>query len=1350
MLAVFIALFALLPLPQEGLPPQESLPQEDRPQAAPPQEGTTPPDWVSAVEIKRSSEAFEGKGQVSWTKYQARFKGKLHVWAQADFDVVLFVANQDGVALATDDNSGGGTTPYVELAVEQWDLLRIGVIASEPGSLGWVELHVIPAPETWAMVKATKKSASVLSRAVALISNEKPSRARELVTEAFEVLASEETLPLNSVLANSMDEIISVASSCGAESVVRRAYEYKLAFLEQTKPSAHIETTRTRAKLALVRKRELDFAGASELERIVLADREGSLPSSHLLVLRARQHLADTLLELGELDEAQQLFDWVLDIRSQSLKPDNPVILMLRGRLAAVMKAQGDVAGASVIEESVLETAQQFLPIDHIELVHARINLANSLIQLGDLYRAQEHLELAYAEQQKILVASDPELLSCMQVLASVLRETGDAERAVSLGRRVWEERMVGLDEAHPERLRAMSELATSLYFAREFEESLALRASVLASYESLHPPYHEVVLRARLDASISMSALGNHVEAYRTQAELLDLYEHTVAVEDSDRLRARHSLAMTMGRLGDWSGARAFLLRVLEVRELRLPADSPVLSRTRIDLARASEELGIWSAALELRETVDESNRRHLASDDAAVLLNRQASARDLLRLNRIDDALVMQTSVLDAWLAKGATGAGEISEAREQLAEMFLEVRDFESAKGELELLLELRREELGTQHHLTLGTEERLAELLASEGAFAEASQSFTKLLELRKRALPESHESILRNAVNLTLAQSVGKESKELESHYWRLRKLIDIRTQLALTRPWGEIQAILADDSYAISMADFLHEQLEPANYTKLFELFATRALVRSVPTGLSPNQVPDGELAVLLSTAAELNSKIDARLKYVELDGRGFNSTDKTLLALSKQSTRAETEIQTLFAQEGLQPEPVRAWPILKLLGKQSAAVAFYRASEISIDRTAEKLVHEGDHLKAIILEVGKSVRRVDFGPLSEIEARVEDWRSALGAPFGGSPSDELGNPTEESGSTEATPNEQELAAGRALRIRLLSPLLDVLDADIEALYILPDDVIRLVPLDALPSYGERFGDQLRVQVLPEFRVLEEPPVGPLPKPSMLIVGDVDYDGEAAEEELVHWVAPAVVSSQSVEGGVTKLVTSSETELQSVADAYQLIFGSGAVILSGDRATKASVMRAAREAEYLHLATQGWFPDRGLFAQRGSFEWSRPPFISAPRERASTDFDLRCGLALVGANRGRHSSGRVPGILTVRELSALDLSGCELAVISGYDPGLSLRESIHSLELMRSVLQTSGAKSTLISIWDADPSATRELMEFFYEYHWRDGLTKGEALWKAKLALRLSGRPVRDWAGWVLSGTPWR
>ena len=45
-------------------------------------------------------------------------------------------------------------------------------------------------------------------------------------------------------------------------------------------------------------------------------------------------------------------------------------------------------------------------------------------------------------------------------------------------------------------------------------------------------------------------------------------------------------------------------------------------------------------------------------------------------------------------------------------------------------------------------------------------------------------------------------------------------------------------------------------------------------------------------------------------------------------------------------------------------------------------------------------------------------------------------------------------------------------------------------------------------------------------------------------------------------------------------------------------------------------------------------------------------------------------------------------------------------------------------------------------------MELFYTKLWKDGLGKADALWRAKMALRGEGHPLRDWAGWVLTGDP--
>ena len=65
-----------------------------------------------------------------------------------------------------------------------------------------------------------------------------------------------------------------------------------------------------------------------------------------------------------------------------------------------------------------------------------------------------------------------------------------------------------------------------------------------------------------------------------------------------------------------------------------------------------------------------------------------------------------------------------------------------------------------------------------------------------------------------------------------------------------------------------------------------------------------------------------------------------------------------------------------------------------------------------------------------------------------------------------------------------------------------------------------------------------------------------------------------------------------------------------------------------------------------------------------------------------------------------------------------------------------------------GVRTAITSLWRVDDAATRRLMELFYTKLWGEGLGKAEALWQAKMALRGEGHPLRDWAGWVLSGDP--
>ena len=71
---------------------------------------------------------------------------------------------------------------------------------------------------------------------------------------------------------------------------------------------------------------------------------------------------------------------------------------------------------------------------------------------------------------------------------------------------------------------------------------------------------------------------------------------------------------------------------------------------------------------------------------------------------------------------------------------------------------------------------------------------------------------------------------------------------------------------------------------------------------------------------------------------------------------------------------------------------------------------------------------------------------------------------------------------------------------------------------------------------------------------------------------------------------------------------------------------------------------------------------------------------------------------------------------------------------------------MQAALHAAGARSSITSLWKVSDAATGRLMELFYTKLWGEGLSKAEALWDAKRAMREEGASVRDWAGWVLTG----
>jgi CHAT domain-containing protein len=117
---------------------------------------------------------------------------------------------------------------------------------------------------------------------------------------------------------------------------------------------------------------------------------------------------------------------------------------------------------------------------------------------------------------------------------------------------------------------------------------------------------------------------------------------------------------------------------------------------------------------------------------------------------------------------------------------------------------------------------------------------------------------------------------------------------------------------------------------------------------------------------------------------------------------------------------------------------------------------------------------------------------------------------------------------------------------------------------------------------------------------------------------------------------------------------------------------------------------------------------------------------------LLSGLAFAGANRVP-GPGEDDGLWTALEVSALDLSRVELAVLSACETGLGKVAGGEGVLGLQRALQVSGVRTSISTLWSIPDVATAELMRRFYDNLWKRGLSPLLALREAQLALLREG-----------------
>ncbi len=761
------------------------------------------------------------------------------------------------------------------------------------------------------------------------------------------------------------------------------------------------------------------------------------------------------------------------------------------------------------------------------------------------------------------------------------------------------------------------------------------------------------------------------------------------------------HRLNSTDLRLEAWGRAHRH-------RERTLPEDHPDLLSARNNLAGSMHVVGDLAGARALREAVLAGYERTLPADHPDLLLARNNLANSMHQMGDLAGARALSEAVLAGYERTRPADHPDLLRARANLANSMSQMGDLAGACALEEAVLAGYERTLPADHPDLLRALANLAGLMSDMGDLAGARALFPPLCGgMRARVL-----------ASLSLAPRQARQTVAAEGQ------------RLASVRFWSESAG----------------SELRAA----VFELTETMRLVAGEAARSLARFGTDPELAPILAEAASVRRAQGDLIAGVRQGDQDGESIAGELTRLSLERDRLEREASRRLTERGVVTRPVEVGALSNALAPSEVVVGYRRMAHWYDDETSGRVLSGPDHLLAHVLRADRSLSRVDLGPAAELEELVTEWRAALGAPLlrgvGLGDDDDL-----------------EADAGARLRERILDPVLVAAGDDVRRLFVCADDLAFLVPLEALPldvDGDERVGDRVRLVSEVSFARLLATQSHVESEPSLLAFGGVDHDADGAAPEGFAAASAPIDDDGASDADATREsrgaiperfqnLVQTRYEVETTARLFEDAFEVEPTLLTRKETTKAALFEAAGAKRFVHLATHGWFAPETVKSTEDAQPVAPGRALMTAEERVTGFAPMTlCGLALAGANGGRDPLGRVPGILTAEELCSLDLSQCELAVLSACETNVGIRRAGQGIQSLQAALYAAGARTSITSLWKVDDAATRRLFEVFYSNLWLEGMPKAEALWQAKTTLREEGHPPRDWAGWVMTGEP--
>ena len=1058
--------------------------------------------------------------------------------------------------------------------------------------------------------------------------------------------------------------------------------------------------------------------------------------------------------------------------------PDlEPLIVKWTAKLAeadAAVKTGNLGAGRSLLRD-VFDGCEDEEAFDDVEVVERVLDRAGAIARncrdAGSVLRARRpHL----AQRRRTFPPRHSELVDAMEEVGIGLAMLDKLDEADVLFRQVLEAREATLPADSPGVLAARANRAGTLAFSGQIEEALDLRRQVLEACRRLYHADHRERLKARYNLASSLYSLGRIREALDHHIVVLRARERTLRQNHPDIQVSTAATASCLKAVGRVRQALVLEREVLEGFERTLPEDHPRLTKQRANLARTLRLLGQDREALEIQRQVVTTFERTLSPGHRLLLEARASMAVGLSRLGESAAAAEILREVVSINDRKTPQDHPFAVQARASLASSLFSIGKKDEAIRLFRGVIESMERRAANEFFLTV--QSGLAVALAGVGEFDEALALQRDVVEAMTRTLPDDEVFVMegRSALAWIAAGAGNRETTERAvAELWN-----------ALRRSTHGLRRTVS----ASEVAEFV------ASLRKmLFTYFSFDGAIRRAVddelvaveewSNIRTFNLRREKLAAGASRIAEehkdelrdVDRRIERALRIGDSDAVRTLSAERRKIRRGLAKATPGTNDDRPLRDADFDPTEL-ARDTLEI-GQVAIRFWTYGRWDFRFDRdTDESRVarappYMGAHLLAYVVEHGGRIGRVEFGPIRAINEAVSDYRLAV--------MDE-GRATSEVARTGARTRRRSAEAD--LRGLLVKPLVAATKGA-RRWTMASDGSLHGLPWEALSvdDVGTRLGESVQVEYRTTLREMVVPHV-PVDRSRGRLVAfggldfdaaeDVETDGGARDENvsIAAFGLHGLASERAGSSRKFDALTASRQEVETIASLHRRAFGEVAddekaspLVLSGKTGTRRRLERSASEACYLHLATHAYYlPERFKSTVEFDAESASTPkfdFDSARNVAVGIMPHALCGIALAGSNLEIAAERR--GLFDRRhtvsgsELSQLDLSGCDLAVLSACEGNVGVTRIGNGIASLQEALQIAGVRSVVSALWPVPDEVTKDLMITFYEELWLKKKTKAEALRAAKRRFRDAkddkGRPryvVRDWAGWVLTGEP--